>query len=109
MSGSGTGPDISAIALGFLVFMLVLTEMHGFSTVGAIFAIPAVIFGGLLIILSSLLGLLTSFFIGGLSGGLFGLLLLAVALVWTRKSLVGFSAQNYMLFAIFIIMMLLIV
>ncbi len=103
------GSDVVSVALGFIVFILVLVELHGFSVASAVFAIPAVIFAGLLVFLSHLLGLLTGFFIGGMYAGLFGLLLLGLALIWCRRSLVGFTAQNYMLFAVFLILILLIV
>ncbi len=107
-SGSG-GTDVTTIALGFIVFMLVLMDLHGFSAASAIFAIPAVLFTGLLIFLSHLLGLLTGFFIGALFAGPIGLILLAVALFWLTKSLSGITSQNYMVFAIFIVLMLLLV
>ena len=109
MSGASPGPDVVNIMLGFIVFMLVLVELHGFSTVGAIFAIPVVIFSGMLMFISYLLAALLGFFIGAATGSIFGLLFLAVALIWLRKSLVGFTAQNYMLFAIFLVLMLLLV
>ena len=109
MSGASAGTDPVTIMLGFLVFIAVLTELHGYSVGSAIFALPVIIFSSLLLFLSHLLGLLTRFFISGLSGGIFGLLLLGLALVWTRKSLVGFSPANFMLIAIFLVMVLLVI
>ncbi len=108
MSG-GAGTNVTTIALGFIVFMLVLMDVHGFSAASAIFAIPAVIFTGLLLFLSHLLGLLTGFFVGALFAGPIGLILLGVALFWLAKSVSGINAQNYMVFAIFIVLMLLLV
>lgn len=109
MSGSSGGTDVTTIALGFIVLMLVLVEMHGFSAASAIFAIPAVIFSGLLLFLSHLLALFTGFFIGALVGGPIALLLLAIAVMWASRSLSGITSQNYMVFAIFVIMLLLLV
>ncbi len=102
------GPNVVNVALGFLVFMLVLVELHGFSTVGAVFAIPAVIFSGILLFISHLLGLLTTFFIGSLSGGVMGLLVLGLGLALVSRSLVAFTAQSYMLLAIFLVLLLLV-
>lgn len=108
MSGSA-GTDMMSIALGFIVLMLVLVEMHGFSSASAIFAIPVVLFSGILLFLSHLLGLFVGFFIGALAAGPIALLILAVAIMWASRALVGVTAQNYMLFAVFIILMLLVV
>ena len=102
--------EIVTIFLGFVVFMLVLMEMHGFSAAGAIFAIPAVILSGLLLFISHLSALVLGAFFGALMGaGVIGLLFLAVALIWARHSVAAYSAQNFMLFAVLLIMMLLVI
>ena len=83
--------------------------MHGFSTASAIFAIPTIIFSGLLLLLSHLLGLLVVFFVGALASGPIALLLLAAGIFWVSRAVSGVTAQNYMVFAILIILMLLLV
>lgn len=108
MSGGG-GPNSVNLMLGFIVMMLILVELHGFSAASAIFAIPALIFTGIMVFIAHLLTLLTGFFIGSLFAGPIGLLVLGLALVLVSKSLTGFTAQNYMLFAIFLVMALLLV
>ncbi|MFH0713456.1 MAG: hypothetical protein V1722_02645 [Candidatus Micrarchaeota archaeon] len=101
--------NVVNVALGFLVFMFVLMYMQGLSAAAAIFAIPTLLFSGFLMIISQLLGVLLSFFVGAIGGGLVGLAVFGIALVWLSRSVAGIAAQSYMLFAIFIIMMLLVV
>lgn len=101
--------NVVNVALGFLVFMFVLMYMQGLSAAAAIFAIPTLLFSGFLMLISHLLGVLLSFFVGAVGGGVIGLAIFGGAILWLSKSIRGIQAQSYMIFAIFIIMMLLVV
>ncbi len=101
-------PVISA-TIGFIILMLLLVELYGFSAANAIFALPVVLGMGLLMVISNALALLLSFFLGALVAGPLGLLMLGIVLFLITRSAAGINAQGYLSLAVFLIVMLLLV
>ena len=100
--------DVLSIFVGFLVLVLVLTELHGLSTASAVFYLPVLILAGLLTFVSFVLGVVLGSIIGAAGAGLFGLVLLALVGFWVFKSLGGVTAQNYLVFAVLLVALLLV-
>ena len=106
---SGGGTDVVTIFAGFLVILFILMELHGYSAASAIFSIPVLILSSLILFVSYILALGLTAIVAGAAGGIVGLVLVAIVGYWLFRSAAGVTAQNYLLFAILLFVLLLLI
>lgn len=100
--------DVLSIFVGFFVLVLILGELHGFSATSAIFALPLIILSGLVLFVSYTISIILGAAIGAAGAGALGALILLIVAFWVFKSLAGVTAQNYIVFAILLVALLLV-
>ena len=107
--GSGESPTIT-LMFGALVLIYVLGEMHGFSPINALFSIPILFAQVLYLAIGYLLSLAALFTLGAAFSG--PLAIITIILVWMliKNGIASqYGAQNYVTFAVFILLILLLV
>ena len=108
-SGGGENPAIT-LMFGALVLVFVLGGLHGFSTIGALMAIPILLLQTLFLSVGYLFSILTAFTLGSALSGPFAIITLILVWMLIKNGIMSqYSPQNYVTFAVFILLILLLV
>lgn len=98
------------LVIGTLVLVFILGSVQGFSVTSALLALPVLFLQTLFIAVGYIFSILTAFTIGAAFLGIWALVaLIGVWLLLTKGVIPQFSAQNYVSYAVFIMLILLLV
>lgn len=110
MSGGGGENPAITLMFGALVLVFLLQGSHGFSIVDSLMAIPILFLQTLFLSAGYLFSILTAFTLGSVFAGPFAILALIAVWILIKNGIMSqFSSQNYVTFAVFILVILLLV